>query len=167
MSTERTTRQCPVNELHPSLRQAIQEYFQSHGLSDPETGTRLCCETLTLRRPSVRWISFLEGNVDATSRLGLLLTSDWLVWAMSGDQSGLVAAGIKLKVLRTKVMVVRRSEEFHLEISGFVNDTKEYIRGAFELGSQPAAQKFCEAASTAALEQNPPSSKERRRWFGI
>ena len=167
MSVERTTRLCMFNELHPGLHQALQEYFLAHGLGDPETETRLCCETLTVRRPSAKWISFLEGNLDATSRRAILLTPEWLVWALSGDKSGAVAAGARLRVLRARVTVAWPSKEFRLELAGFMNDTTEYVRGHLDLGSQPAAEKICKAVSTAVLEQKPPPQKERRRWFGI
>ena len=167
MSYERTTRQCHFSELDHGIQQALQGYFQSHGLGDPETESRLCTETLTVRRPAPKWISILEGNLDPTSRLAMMITSDWLVWVLSGERSGTVTAGARLKVLKTKILVTRRSEEFRLEISGLLNDSKEFARGTFELGAQPAAQKFCESVNTAVLEQNPPPSKEHRRWFGI
>lgn len=167
MSVERTTRSCTVEELPADIIQSVQAYFKSHHVGDPETETRLCCETLTIRKPSAKWISLLEGNPDTTSRMATLLTANWLVWVFGGDKSPVVAAGIKLATLRTRVLVTRRSEEFRLEISGFVNETREFIRGSLELGSQPAAEKFCTAVSTAALEQNPPPPKDRRRLFGV
>ncbi len=167
MSVERTTRSCTFQELPPAIIQAAQAYFQSHGAGDPETETRLCCETLTVRKPSAKWISRLEGNPDTTSHMAILLTADWLVWIFGGDKSRMAAVGIKLTTLRIRVMVTRRSEEFRLEISGFVNETREFIRGTLELGAQPAAEKFCTAVSTAALEKNPQPPKERRRLFGV
>jgi hypothetical protein len=166
MSVERVTRQFKVDDLHPDLYQAVQGFFQSYGLGDPLIETRICCETVTVRQSSSKWTSILEGNLDATFRQALLLTSGWLVWASQGDRSGLVVTGIRLAVLRTQVMVARRSKEFRLEIKGFVEDRRENIRGVLELGSQAAAQNICEKISTAVLEQNPPLPKERRRWFG-
>ena len=167
MKVERTTRQCTMSELHPVLNQAIQEFFRSYKLGDPQAETRLCCETLTVRRPATRWLPILEGNLDKESRFAALLTSDWFVWSTSGDKSGTVVAGVRLKVLHARVMVTHRSEELRLEITGFINDSKEYVHGTFELGAGPAAARFCEAVNAAALEQNPPLPKDRRRWFGI
>ncbi len=167
MSVERTTRSCTVQELPADLIQAARTYYQSHGIGDLEAETCLCCETITVRQPSAKLISLLEGNPDTTSHMAILLTTHWMVWIFGGEKSRMVANGIKLATLRTKVMVVRRSEEFRLEIAGFVNDTREFIRGTLELGAQPAAEKFCTAVSTAALEQNPQPQKDRRRWFGV
>ena len=44
-----------------------------------------------------------------------------------------------------------------LEISGFMADTKEYVRGSLELGPDAAAQKFCEAVIAAIQKAKPPS----------
>ena len=49
-SYTRTTRECPVSQLHPSLLQAVREFFQTHQLGDAETVTRMCCETITEKR---------------------------------------------------------------------------------------------------------------------
>jgi hypothetical protein len=53
-----------------------------------------------------------------------------------------------------------------LEVSGFIADTKEYVRGNFEMGPELAAQRFCEEVGQAVLRENPPSEKKSLRWFG-
>ncbi len=59
----RTTRDCPVSQLHPGLSQAIREYFQTHLLGDAETETRLCCETISeKRRTQAGWPPFWKGR---------------------------------------------------------------------------------------------------------
>ena len=47
-----------------------------------------------------------------------------------------------------------------LEISGFMADTKEYVRGNLELGPDPAAQKFCEAVVSGSPQSQSAQSKE-------
>ena len=51
-----------------------------------------------------------------------------------------------------------------LEISGFMADTKEYVRGNLEMGPEPAAQKFCEAVVPAVTDANPPSKRNSLGW---
>ena len=51
-----------------------------------------------------------------------------------------------------------------LELSGFMTDTKEYIRGNLELGPDLAAQTFCEAAVAAVLKAKPPV---KNKFFGL
>jgi hypothetical protein len=162
----RTTRECPVGQLHPGLAQAIREYFQTHLLGDAETETRLCCETISERRDSGKLVSILEGEGDTTSHLAILMTSDWLIWALSGDRSGTVVSGAKLKVIRVKVLQAKQSKDMQLEVDGFVNNSKEYVRGALELGPEAAAQRFCEKVEKAVLKENPPAKRKSLRWFG-
>ncbi len=164
---ERISRECIPGQLPADLYQVIQKYFQDHKLGDPETEARLCCETVTTRQPTARWITLLEGNPDAKTTVVMLLTPEWLVWARSSDHFKPMAAGIRLKTLRIKIMQSHKEKEFLLEIAGFMNDTKEYMRGTLELGAQPAAQKFSEAVNEAALAQNPTPAKSGRRWFGV
>ena len=162
----RTTRDCPVSQLHHELSQAIRGYFQSHQLGDADTETRLCCETISEKRDSSRLVSILEGDDDTTSHLAILMTSDWLIWARSGDKSSTIVVGAKLKLIKVKVFVAKRSKDMQLEISGFTADTKDYVRGNLELGPEPAAQRFCERVAETALKENPPTQRKLLRWFG-
>ena len=50
-----------------------------------------------------------------------------------------------------------------LEVSGFMVDSKDYVRGNLEMGPDVAAQKFCEAVQKAVLKANPPA---KRKFFG-
>jgi hypothetical protein len=162
----RTTRECSVSQLHPKLSQAIREYFQSHQLGDLDTGTLVCCETISEKKNPGKLASFLDGNPDTIIHLGLLLTADWLIWARSGDRSGTTVTGAKLRVIKVKVFVSKRMKAMELEISGFINDSKEYVRGNLELGPELAAQKFCEEVSQAVLKVNPPAKSKFPKWMG-
>jgi hypothetical protein len=162
----RTTRECSVSQLHPGLSQAIQEYFQTHQLGDLDTGVLKCCETISEKRNLGKLASFLDGNPDTTIRFALLLTADWLIWAGSGDRSGIIVTGARLFGLQVKTFVARRTKYMQLELSGIIGDTKEYVRGILEMGPELAAQKFCEGVEQAVLKLNPPAKKTRLRWFG-
>jgi hypothetical protein len=164
MSTTRTTRTCTPSQIHSSLLQPVQEYFQAHQLGDPETGSVLCCETVTRRDPPARLFAILDGNPDLNSHLAILLTSDWLIWARHGDQTGTLVTGAKLQVIKVNAFVTRRSKHLELEVSGFIADTKEYVRGNLEMGPDPAAEKFCNAVLLAVSDAKPPS---RKRFFGL
>jgi len=160
----RTTRICPVGQINSSLAQVVREYFQTHQLGDPETETLLCSETTSRRDAPGKLVAALDGNPDTEIRLAILITPEWLIWARHGDQTGTVVTGTKLQVIKVKVFVRRRSKDMELEVSGFMNDTKEYVRGNLELGPDPAAQKFCEAVDAAVTKAKPPTKK---KFFGL
>jgi len=160
----RTTRICPASHIHSSLAQVVLEYFQTHQLGDPETDTVLCCETISRRDPPGKLVSMLDGNPDTDIHLAILLTAEWLIWARHGDRTGTVITGAKLQVIKVKAFVTRRTKDMELEVSGFMADTKEYVRGNLELGPDPAAQKFCEAVMAAVLKAKPPA---KNKFFGL
>jgi hypothetical protein len=160
----RTTRECPVTQVQPGLYQAIWDYFQKYQLGDVDTEVLKCCETISEERNAGRLSTFLDGHPDKVIRLALLLTTDWLIWAASGDQSGIKVNGARLFGLKVKVFVARRSEYMQLEITGIIGNTKEYVRGTLELGPELAAQKFCEEVGKAVLEINPPV---KRKFLGL
>jgi len=162
----RTTRECPVSQLHPELYQAVEKFFRTHQLGDMTSETRRCCETISENQNTNSLISFLEGNLDRTSRLAILMTSEWLIWVRSGDLSGIHTTGAKLKAIRAKLFITRRTKEMQLDISGFIADTKEYVRGTLELGAEPAAQSFCEDVERTLLKENPPEKGSLSGWFG-
>jgi hypothetical protein len=162
----RTTKECTVDQLHPQLSQAIRDYLQVHNLGILESEIRLCCETVLEKHLSGKLASLLDGNPDSTSHLALLLTDEWLLWARYGDQSGVVTNAARLKGMRVKVFQSNRANDMRLEISAFIADSKEYVRGNLQLGPDPAAQKFCEAVGEAVLKLNPPPKRTRLRWFG-
>lgn len=160
----RTTRTCPPSQIHPGLSQAVREYFQAHQLGDPDTETLHCCETMSRRATPSKLVSILAGNPDTDIHLALLLTTDWLIWARHGDRTGTVVTGARLQVIKVKAFVRRRSNDMELEISGFMADTKQYVRGSLELGPDPAAQKFCEVVVAAVLKATPPT---KNRFLGM
>ncbi len=160
----RTSRTCPVNQIHSSLSQGVRDFFQTHQVGDPDTVTFLCCETIAWRDAPPRLISWLDGNYDTKIYLAMVLTPDWLVWARSGDQTGSVVTGAKLQVIKVKAFVRRNSKDMELEITGFIAGSKEYVRGNLEMGPEPAAQKFCDAVLQAVNEAKPPVKK---KFFGL
>jgi hypothetical protein len=80
----RTTRECLVNQLHPELRQAIRRYFEEHELGNLEAETIMCCETISEKKNPGRLASFLKDASDTTIHMGMLLTSQMLIWVRKG-----------------------------------------------------------------------------------
>ena len=165
---DRTTRECSLSQLRPELLKAMQNYFLEHRLGSLEAETLMCCETTSTKKSTNKLISWLSGNSDATIYTGMLLTSDWLIWVHHGDQSGtqLNAANLKLLV-QAEYATNPITKEAGLEIAGFIEAAKGGIRGQIGLGSDLAAQKFCEAVKQAVARAKPPAPKRQRRWFGI
>ena len=167
---QRSTRACAISQIRSELSQAIREYFQLHQLGDPQAATLACCETISARDNDGNPGSFLNrlmhAGPDTTFHLAILLTADWLVWGRWGDRSQTVVTGARLKVIKVKAFVTRRTKDMQLEISGFVNDSREVVRGNLELGPEPAAQKFCDQVLEAVNRENPPAKRALSRWFG-
>ena len=103
-----TTRECSASQIHPSLYQAIREFFQTHQLGDLDTETLLCCETTSEKQNPGKFTSFLDGNPNSTVHLAVLLTAEWLIWARSGDRSDAIVTGTKLNLIRVKAFVAKR-----------------------------------------------------------
>lgn len=167
----RSSRICPVGQIHSSLLPPLREYFQVHQLGDVDTETRLCCETITdMSNPgrlAALFNSLLKENIDTSMHLAILLTADWFIWARSGDRSSTIVSGARFKTLQVKAFTTRRTKHMALDVSGFMSDSKNYARGTLELGSEPAAQEFCEEAVQAVLKANPPVKSKWPKWMGF
>ncbi len=161
----RATRECSVSQLQPDLRRAIQNYFREQNLGDPETENLLCCETVSTRKSSGWLGSLLTSNEDATIHTGMLLTAGLLIWARKGDQSPPVVTAADLKEIQVKAHASLVDRDRGLEISGFVRDSKNRVRGYVGMGSEPAAQKFCEEVEKAVASLKPPAEKGFARWW--
>jgi hypothetical protein len=163
--TIRTTRICSVNQFHPKLRQAFQDYFQAHNFGNLDLEAILCCETLTDRTGRSRLTAWLEGYPDEKDYLGLVLTEQYLLWARTGERSGTIAAGVELKNIRVDRYESRLPRESGLDIYGFLLDSKGRIRGKLALGPEEAAVRFCEQTYEAAEKQKPPPKKRQIPWL--
>jgi hypothetical protein len=162
----RTTRECSVSQLHPELRQAIQSYFQEHNLGDPEAETLMCCETISTRKSSSGLVSLLKGAGDTTIHMGMLLTSEWLIWVWRGDQPGTVLNAANLKEIQARTYQSFLTKDTGLEILGYIRDSKSPVRGHVGMGAELAAQKFCEEVEKEISKVNPPPKKSLPKWLG-
>jgi hypothetical protein len=161
----RTTRECLVSELRPELYRAIQDHFQEQQWGDPETETRICCETISTKERAGRLPSWLDGEGDATVYTGMLLTSQQLIWVRIADDSGVVLTAADLKEIRVKAYTSPLTRDAGLEVYGFIGDSKGRVRGYIGMGPELAAQKFCEAVVQAVETVNPSAKRGLPRWL--
>jgi hypothetical protein len=160
----RTTRDCPVSQLHPELLQAIRNYFQEHELGDLESETLRCCQTISEKKNVGKLASWLSGKPDTTIYTGMIFTSQWLIWVHHGDKSGTLLNAANLNRIRAKYYPPLFTIDGGLEIVGYIGDADTRIRGYIEMGADLAAQKFCEEVRQASIRANPPSRKNLFNW---
>jgi hypothetical protein len=163
----RTTRECSLSQLQPELLQAIQDYFLEHRLGSLEAEALMCCETISSKKSTSKLVSWLSGSTDDTIHTGMLLTSEWLIWVHHGDRSGIRLNAANLKLIRASYATYAFTKDVGLEVIGLIGDAKDPVRGQIAMGSDLAAQRFCEEVKQAITRANPPSPKRKRRWFGI
>lgn len=161
----RTTRECSVDQLRPELLRAAQEYFQEQRLGDLKSEVLLCCETISMRKETGQLVSWLSGASDTTIYTGMLLTSDRLIWVHHGDQSGTLLNAADMKQIRTEFYISPFTKDASLEIVGYIGDTKSRMRGYIGMGTDLAAQKFCEEVRQAIDKVNPPTKKGLFGWL--
>lgn len=160
----RTTRACSVDQLQPEIFRAIQEYFAKHELGDLQADALACCETISTKKDSGPLTAWLSGDPDTTIYMGILLTSQFLIWVHLGDKTGMRLNGANLRNIRTEYYTTLSKKEAGLTIMGYISDAKGGVRGTIALGPEPAAEKFCEEVKQAILKINPPGPK---KIFGI
>ncbi|MFN8384491.1 MAG: hypothetical protein U0V02_21315 [Anaerolineales bacterium] len=162
----RTTRECPVNQLHPEVFRELKNYFQEKNLGDLETETVSCCETVSTKNRSGGLFSLLSPSVDTTIHTGVVLTSQWLVWVRSGDKSGTLLSAANLNNISVSMYKSMFVNDTGLEIIGYIGDSKLVIRGYVGMGPEPATQKFCDEVKQAITTLNPPKPRTWPKWMG-
>jgi hypothetical protein len=155
-----------VEHLRPELARAIHEHAQQQRLGNVAAEALMCCETETEKIITNRLDAWLSGNPDMISYLALVVTPQRLIWARSGDRSAVVAVSAQLIDLRVKVFRPRGTQDFGLQIYGRMAGTRTRVGGQLLLGSEPAAQKFCEEVGQAMERLNPPQKRTGLRWPG-
>jgi hypothetical protein len=162
----RTTRACTVSQLQPENRQAIREYFLKHDLGDPETQTRMCCETISEKKKLSKLASVLSGNLDGAIHTGMVLTSEMLIWVRSGDVTGTKLSAADLRNIHARAYTSVLTRDSGLEIYGFIVDSYAQTRGYIAMGAEDAAQKFCDEVTQAIKKANPPVESKWPKWLG-
>lgn len=162
----RTTRECPVSQLHPDLLRAVQSYFQDHQLGDLETETLLCCETISTKKEFNGLTSMLKSELETTIRTGMILTSQQLIWVRKGDQSTARLTAANLREIQARAYMSLFTKDTGLEIFGYIGESNSNVRGYIGMGTEPAAQKFCEEVKQAIATVNPETQRKFPKWMG-
>jgi len=162
----RTTRECSVNQLHSELFLAVRNHFQEHKLGDLETDILLCYETTSTKKDSNPLVSWLNDGLDTTVHMGILFTSERLIWVRSGDKSGVLLSSADIKQIAARVYTSLLTRDAGLEIAGHIEGTKGIMRGVIAMESTSIAQKFCDEVTQVITKANPPAPKNLSRWWG-
>lgn len=160
----RATRKCFVNQLHPEIIQALRKYFQEHALGDLEAETQLCCETISRKKRTGTLASWLSDKPDTTIYTGILLTSQWLIWVHYGDKSGTLLNAADLRKIGVRYYTPPFTKDAGLQIIGYIGDSNARVRGYIAMGTDPAAENFCEEVRQAIIKANPPGPKKIFNW---
>jgi hypothetical protein len=155
-----------VSQLHPEVFLALRNYFQEQKLGDLETETVMCCETVSRKKNMGRLASWLNATADTTVHVGILLTSQWLIWVRSGDKSGTLLSAANLSSISVSRYTSILANDTGLEIIGYMEGAKAPIRGYIGMGPEVAAEKFCEEVKQAIMKVNPPKQKAWSKWLG-
>ena len=160
---QHTTRECSVRQLRPELFQAVQDYFREHRLGSLDAEILMCCETLSKKKSDNKLLSLMQGESDTTIHMGMLLTSERLIWVRSGDRSGTRLNAADFKEIQVREFSPLFSKDIGLEIYGYVEGSKSRVRGYIGMGSESTTQKFCERVQQAIDKVKPPSKKGK--WW--
>ncbi|MBE0672243.1 MAG: hypothetical protein IH588_16825 [Anaerolineales bacterium] len=165
-SYHRTTRECPVRQLHPEVFRALRNYFQEQKLGDLEAEAVTCCETISTRKNVNDLFSRFNSTEDATVHMGMLLTSQRLIWVRCGDTSGVSLSAADLTNIIVSTYKSMFVDDTGLEIIGYVEGSNRAIKGYIGMGPEPAAQKFCDEVRQAITRINPPKESIWPKWLG-
>lgn len=162
----RATRACPFDQLRPEFVNIIREHLQAQHLGDLLDEALMCCET-TSETIGMSWYDALFGdNSDAISHLALVLTPQRLIWARTGDRTAATVASAPLSDLIVKVFRPGNSRDFGLKLTVRIAGTRTRVSGQLLLGSEPAAEKFCEEIGRVMHIPTKPGKRLWSRWMG-
>jgi hypothetical protein len=173
--TQRTTRECTLDELRPELAEAVRAYAQRQQWPNLETEVVACCETTSERISSNRLDAWLNGGAISLSYLALVATPDRLIWAFSGEASspgaasaGAASAGAAsapFKQMRLKIFTPKTTAGIAVEIFARMDGSRDKTGGRFMLDDSPAARHFAEEIKRITDPLYTPE-RPRRKWFG-
>lgn len=153
---KRFTRECTLEQLKPTLLEAIRKHLQARGLAEEEAQVVMCCETVSRRQPATGLSALVKEDTDEIYYTGALFTPQWLVWVRSSEKSGTAVISARLKQIRVRPFASLLVSDNGLEVSGMVGDPLAHVQGYIGLGPESAARKFCEAVKLAVDKVNPP-----------
>jgi hypothetical protein len=136
--TTRTTHECSINDLNPSLSSAMRAHVTQYGLGEIESSILMCCET-TSSQPKT---GLFGGSETVIS--GVYITPTLLVWAEGTN-------GKKVGSAKLTHIDVHNYEEsalsvinpdMGLNITGRYTDSNQTGQTFIGLGNDPDGNKF-------------------------
>jgi hypothetical protein len=161
----RFTRECSFDQLRPELTRAIREHAQNHRELGHVEEVLMCCETTSERKRMGALAALMGGDPDTILYTGMLVTPQWLIWARSGDKSGIRVSSAKLLDIQVRAFASRLVKDTGMEVSGYIGDSKGRVRGYIGMGPEPAAQQFCDQVQKAIEKATPKPAKKRFGFF--
>ena len=110
--------------------------------------------------------SWLNASADTTVHTGIILTSQWLIWARRGDKSGTRLTAANLNQISVQEHTSIFTNDHGLEVLGYIEGSNHAMRGYIGMGSELAAQKFCDEVKQAIAKVNPPVRTTWPKWMG-
>ena len=139
-TTTRTTRECSLDSLNPTLRAAMLDHAAQYNLGDLEADMVMCCETTSVH-PKKGMFGSVETTISA-----VFLTPKWLIWADSTDQNHAGVGSAQLRQIDVRdyetTAMNAISPDLGLNITGRYTDRNKTGMSFIVLGSGPDGQKF-------------------------
>jgi hypothetical protein len=137
----RTTRESTLNNLNPAVLATIRTHIEKYELGDIDTSTIICCETTSTKQKKG-----LFGGKAEIILTGVILTSQWLIWATGKEHESPSVLSARLRDIQVqdyeKSEMYKLMQDTGLNISGLRTDAVDLGSTFIGLGSEPAAQKF-------------------------
>lgn len=137
----RTTREATFDNLNPNLITALRTHIEKHELGDINSALLMCCETTSSKQKKG-----LFGGKSEVILVAVILTPQWLIWAVSKDNE---SAGVLSAQLRNIQVQDYETSEMNkliqdtgVNISGIGTDAVNLGSAFIGFGAEPAAQKF-------------------------
>ena len=136
----RVTHECTLDSMRPALAAAIRAYVEKHDLADVAAVALMCCETVSTRQKKR-----LFGSRTEVMLMGILLTPQWLIWAVGKEDEAPGVLATRLRDIRVedyeKTTLYEMMADTGVNINGLL--TGKGVGSAFiGLGAEPAAQRF-------------------------
>jgi hypothetical protein len=137
----RTTRESALGNLDPVLVAGIRAHIEKYQLGDVASSALMCCETTSTKQKKG-----LFGGKAEIVLTDVILTPQWLIWAMRKDNESPSVLSARLRDIQVqdyeKSEMSKLMQDTGLNISGLRMDAVDLGSAFIGLGSEPAAQKF-------------------------
>ncbi|MCP5095219.1 MAG: hypothetical protein GY943_06680 [Chloroflexi bacterium] len=144
----RTTRECTLNNMNPSLAAALRTYLVKNDLVEIEATALFCGETISTKEKK----RFLLGKKLETVLTGIILNPKWLIWAVGHEYEEPSILDARLNMIQVEdyeeSFMHEMAQDSGINVNGL--HTGDGIGTVFiGLGPEPAAQKFREILKEA------------------